>query len=391
MNKFQKRIVAAVSTSAMVLNMVVVPVSASSYSFEVTGNGADSRNEIEFRRDNSTEVFQNNQSVITNSITVQSNTGSNSASDNTGGDVEVRTGNVKVGTEIINQANVNQAFVEACDCDSDVEVKIGGNGADSRNEVELRTRNNNSVVQNNSTLLNNMVSITGNTGDNEADDNTGGEVEVRTGNVMIAPVKIHNMAGSNTAVIGGGSGQSGSELSLMITGNGADSRNEIEVRSEYDNGIFQNNQTVIANMLELAGFTGGNSVSFNTGDSTTDPFLMTGDVWIGAMVHNEAGFNYADADCGCVLDIAGSISGNGADSRNEVELRLDDESAVRQDNADIIVNAGGVVSDTGSNEVDDNTAGEVEVRTGNTETLLSIMTLGGFNGFGVEIQWPWAN
>lgn len=385
MKKMYKQIVVAMAAFAMV---VTPTAQAASYTFEISGNGADSDSEIEFERENSTEVFQNNTSTIQNNIQVKTNTGGNDLNDNTGGNVELRTGDVSVATEIVNQVNANQANVVACDCDTDVDVKVAGNGADSRNEVEIENESKNTVVQNNLTSLQNQVKIAGDTGYNDLNDNTGGDVYARTGNVMIAPVAITNMAGSNTAMIGGQS-NGGSELALKVIGNGADSKNEIEVENEQENGLYQNNLTQIGNDLYLKGRTGKNDLNFNTGPAGSDPALLTGDVWIGAMVHNEAGFNYANADCGCVLDVMGSINGNGADSRNEIELELEDETVVKQDNADVIYTNGNADSDTGSNDLDDNTGGDVEARTGNTETLLSVMTFGGFNGFGVEVQWPW--
>lgn len=377
MNKLNKRIIVAVSAFAMTV-APVSPAFAGSYNFNISGNGADSKNDVELKNSNTTQVFQENKSDITNKVNISSNTGDNNASKNTGGGVSVTTGDVDVVSYIENQVGSNEAHVEACDCDADIDVSIEGNGAGSRNDVSLRNTQENTVSQNNQTRLRNDVDVDSNTGGNRASKNTGGYVEVETGRVDVASM-VSNRAGSNTAHIGNGSGY-GSMIDLVIEGNGAKSRNEIDIRNKQANSIFQNNNTRINNNLDVDSNTGENNANYNTGAGVD---VMTGDVVVEAGILNEAGFNYADVDCGCVLDVAGSISENGSKSKNEIDLRLDNDTVATQDNYDRFRNYSDILSDTGYNNLYKNTGGDHEVRTGMTWATFVLDNFGGLNLFGV--------
>lgn len=387
MNKMHKTIATALATGAMLFNMV--GPAAAAYTFEISGNGSDSDNDVYFDREDDTQVFQTNETNIVNDISVKTNTGHNDTNDNTNGDVDVDTGDTTVSTTIVNQAGVNEAEVEPCDCDTDSEVKIVGNGSDSDNKVDLDLKNTTAVVQDNVTDFENIVEVDANSGENDANDNTGGNVEVDTGHVTIMS-EILNVAGYNTAVVGGGHGNGGSSLMLKIAENGSDSDNEIDIEKENLTSIFQMNDTDVLNDLYLDGNSGHNDVNDNTGDAGTDPSLDTGDVTIKVGLLTEAGFNGAEADCGCVLDVHGAILGNGTESDSKLDLDLADDLEVAQDNIDDFVNEGEVESDTGKNDVNDNTGGEVMVDTGMTLTEIIAANSGGMNVFGsIQFDWPW--
>lgn len=70
---------------------------------EISKNGADSFNKVKLKTVNSTKVKQTNESVVLNNIQTYSNTGWNTAKNNTGDDTSIETGNtdttVNVGTE----------------------------------------------------------------------------------------------------------------------------------------------------------------------------------------------------------------------------------------------------------------------------------------------------
>lgn len=391
MKKLHKQLTALTASFALMVSMVS-PAMASTYSFNVTGNGSDSENEIKFEVEREAAVFQSNVSSVVNNIQVSSNTGGNSVSDNTGGDVDVRTGDTQTSVKVENSVGSNVAQVVPCDCETDTEVKVSGNGTNSENEVKIESKNKTLVTQENMTSLINKVGVESNTGNNTIDDNTGGSVRVTTGDVKVAPVQIKNMAGSNIAMVGGGHSGASSDMSLKIMGNGSHSENEIEVEFENEVELYQGNAALILNELYLAGITGENSVSDNTGEATTDPSLTTGDVTIKAYIENAAGFNYASADCGCVLGVDGQIAENGTESENEIELEIEDELLNVQENEDMIVNAGAVEGLTGDNYVDDNTSGEVNVRTGDSMSEVHAHTMGGSNIFGsfeIELPWGW--
>lgn len=395
MNNLQRKLATLAAIFALALQTVAP--AAAAVNITVSGNGSDSESEVEIDNDRNTEVYQENKTKIVNNITSNSNTGDNDVEDNTGGDVEVKTGDVETSATVINEANKNMAHVEDCDCDTDTTVKVAGNGTDSDNEVEIDNKSKNTVVQDNYSFVKNDVDLEGDSGDNDVEDNTGGKVKVKTGDVKIKPVTIANVLGVNAAHIGGSNGDEtdddeSSVIDLTIAGNGSDSENEVEIDNRRRTGIYQENRAKVINDLYLDGNTGDNSVSDNTGESTTDPSLKTGDVEMEAFVMNEAGFNQAVADCGCVMDVTGEVSENGTDSENEIELDLSDKQTATQDNYDFIYNDGELDADTGDNEVDDNTSGEVNVKTGGTTTVVDVFNFGGNNGYGVEIELPssWA-
>ena len=90
MNKFITKIGVAASSAALVLGSLLAPALA--VDIEVSGNGSDSNNTVNFASNNTTNVTQNNTADISNDIDVDADTGKNDANDNTGGDVTIDTG-----------------------------------------------------------------------------------------------------------------------------------------------------------------------------------------------------------------------------------------------------------------------------------------------------------
>lgn len=389
----KKSLTSMIAVGAMFAQLVT-PVAAST--FEITGNGSESNSTINIDNQQSTGVFQDNNTNVSNNISVTSDTGGNNVNGNTGGDVEVMTGNITAEVAVLNQAGSNHAEVEPCDCDQDLNIKIAGNGESSSNDVTVNNDQEkeytHSITQNNRVNFDNDVTVNADTGDNNVNDNTGGSTTLHTGNVEILPVQIANLGGINTAKIGGGSG-SQSLVDITLSGNGSGSTNSVDLDNDRSIGIFQDNSTRVDNDLTITGKTGRNNMMDNTGEVTSDPYLSTGNVTIGASVINEAGFNVADADCGCVMDLTGSISENGESSTNTVDLDMGDYLAVDQDNRDRLDTDGTVASDTGDNNVNDNTSGAVNAYTGNTETIVDSLNIGSMNLFGsdVQIELPWGD
>ena len=188
---------------------------------EVSGNGSDSNNTVNFTQNNTTNVTQDNTAKISNDIDVDADTGKNDASKNTGGDVEILTGNADADVDVSNLANFNWADVDSCGCILDGTVKIAGNGAKSDNEANVGLASVTGVAQDNdyscgyghrggdvnssfrggkhkSTPCND-VNVDLDTGKNDANGNTGdpgGDPSVTTGNAE-ADVVVETTANSN--------------------------------------------------------------------------------------------------------------------------------------------------------------------------------------------------
>ncbi|TSC88182.1 MAG: Uncharacterized protein G01um101416_205 [Microgenomates group bacterium Gr01-1014_16] len=401
MTTFRKQIVAAVSASVMFLSMAA-PVFAET-TIVISGNGAnsDSKSDVQFTGD--TTVTQTNQASISNNIDADADTGKNDANQNTGGSVLVKTGDATTGVSVENVVNSNQASVDCCTA-GDTDIEISGNGADTKNDVKLKNDADVSLYQTNEADIYNRVDADADTGKNDANQNTGGDVEVRTGDASTW-VGVSNTANANWAQIGdGGQGS----LSARILGNGFNSDNKIDLDLDNDTTLVQTNLADITNYIYADADTGKNDANQNTGGSV---LVDTGDAETGVEVDNLVNFNWADVDCGgCVLDLLAKVAGNGADTKNEIKLKLDNDLEVYQTNVcgdegrpwfelwdyqgyeedcSTRVDAD---ADTGSNDANQNTGdpeGDPSVLTGDSASFVEVSNSGNVNSYGVGGgEWP---
>src|SRR5688572_8002304 len=74
-------------------------------------------------------------------------------------------------------------------------VEISGNGSDSDNTLNLGSTSSTVVTQSNTANISNNVQVNADTGGNDAEDNTGGDVAVTTGDSDVS-VGISNTANS---------------------------------------------------------------------------------------------------------------------------------------------------------------------------------------------------
>ncbi|MCH7641573.1 hypothetical protein IID22_05260, partial [Patescibacteria group bacterium] len=80
-------------------------------------------------------------------------------------------------------------------------IELSGNGADSMNGADVLQVNTTVVVQSNTADISNKVDADANTGNNDANRNTGGDVSVDTGDASTT-VGIANTLNSNEAEVG---------------------------------------------------------------------------------------------------------------------------------------------------------------------------------------------
>lgn len=393
MTQFKKQTV-AVLTSLSVVLMTIAPVSAAT--LEVSGNGSNSTSEIVLEREQNTTVVQSSTAVVNNSVSSSASTGGNKANDNTGGDVMIRTGDATSRTTIENTLNSNMARVDCCE-ESDVEVKISGNGTGSDNYVGIKSEGDaTNIFQENNAVVNNSVKTDAKTGDNNAKRNTGGEVIIRTGDAE-AKTNVSTTANNNQAVVGGG--RDGGSLSAVISGNGYNSDNSIELELDRVTTIVQDNLAVVANELATYAGSGDNDTNDNTGGDTG---IWTGDAKAHTYVDNMVNFNAADIDCGCILeDVHAKVSGNGTDSDNDITADLGGEQNVFQGgkegagNLATLLNGLETDAETGDNNAKYNT-GEADsdpfIYTGDAYTVSDVSNAGNVNVFGSSwdamMDWP---
>lgn len=358
-NKYLLKLGTAISSAALVASSFVGPALA--LNIEISGNGVSSNSTVNFNSTSNTSVNQSNNASITNNVDVNADTGNNTANNNTGGNVNITTGNADANATVNNTANANWASVDPC-CQGDVNVTIKDNGAGSDNDAIVKLNNTVNVTQDNNAKVKNNVDVDANTGKNDANNNTGGDVSIETGDAN-ASATVENSLNTNGAVI---SGDGGGTLSIEISGNGANSDNTVNVNASSSVKLEQTNYAKVKNDVDVDADTGNNTANNNTGGNVT---IDTGNADANADVSTLANFNWADLDaCGCPLDGTVKISGNGVGSDNDVVLELVSLQLAGQDNNfkckgygyyyyskkcnDVDVDA-----DTGSNDANKNTQG----------------------------------
>ncbi len=379
MNKLVYKLTTAVSAAAL-LTGSVASVAFGTTGVTISGNGADSTNNANVSVSTSNTVTQSNTANIQNNVSISSTTGGNTANKNTGGDTSISTGDANVSSSVSNSANSNVASV-GCNCTGDSAVTISGNGADSTNKVGLDLDNTNVVTQVNQAKVNNNVDIDSTTGGNRANSNTGGDVDITTGDASV-DASVSNDVNSNVAQIGGGTGN-GAMLDVMVTGNGADSKNTVDVDVDNTTVVTQSNRADISNDIDVDASTGNNRANKNTGGDTS---IDTGDADVTVDVSNHANSNVLDlSDCDCAVDATVKVAGNGADSNNKVNLDLDSVTVGTQVN-----DFGGkgnnvdVDSTTGGNKANENTMGGTDpsVSTGDAGSDITVSTNANSNVMG---------
>ncbi len=388
MTNLHKRVATAVATSAMLLN-VFAPLAHAETMLEITGNGANSNNEVKVNNSSNTTVTQNNNAVVTNNVTSNSSTGGNKANDNITGEVRIETGDATSTTNIANDLNKNVADVNNCDCAEDTEVKISGNLAGSDNKVQLNSgRNSNSnetaVYQDNKANVKNNVDSNTKTGGNDANRNGSGDVSIKTGNAT-SEVTVSTTANVNSATVGG-NGDAGS-LKLMITGNGAYTDNSIDARLDNDVLVVQDNDAKVKNEIDSDAKTGYNDANDNIGGTV---MIDTGNAESEVEVDNSVNFNMAEVGCECETDVTAKISQNLVDSENKIKAKLGNDTEVYQggegagNNAKLYNDVDGNAK-TGDNDANRNGGTEYDdpsIKTGNADSWTKVSNEGNVNVFG---------
>lgn len=388
MNKYKKAVASAIAAGSLLINGFL-PVFAQT-TIVLSGNGTNSTNTAGVNVTQNTVVTQTNNADVTNNVTADADTGDNKAKDNTGGDVSIKTGDSDVKVDVANTLNQNSASVDCCGS-TGADVLIEGNGSDTKNSVGLTlgAQAATTVAQTNDADVYNKVDVDSETGDNKAKDNTGGDVTIETGDAS-ADVSLSTTANANSARIGGGSEQGGT-LSARILGNGTESANSIGLVFGGSTFINQNNDADVTNNVEVDAETGDNKAKDNTGGEVS---IDTGDADVTIDVENSVNFNWADADCGCLLeDVLVKIAGNGSDTANTISATLGGGLYVGQGNG---ADEEGLLSevyadaDTGDNKVKDNTGdpgSDPSVETGDATTTVELDNSGNSNVFGAVPDW----
>ncbi len=268
-------------------------------------------------------------------------------------------------------------------------VQITGNGVGSVNDASVNYSTETTVNQNNDADIDNDVDVDASTGNNNAKYNTGGEVGVLTGNADVN-VGIVNSVNTNVADVECCEGQ---DADVLIEGNGADSQNYVDLRSDVLHSIDQDNDADVDNDVDVKAKTGGNNANLNTGsfDGNDSVVVLTGDSTVGVTLATLANSNFAriggNGDDNPTASFR--ILGNGAGSWNDIDARLDKENSIDQDNDADVDNDVDVDAATGYNDANFNTGGEVVIQTGAADVTANVLNAVNFNSANIDCGCGW--
>ncbi len=248
-----------------------------------------------------------------------------------------------------------------------MELEVSGNGNQSVSSTEVDTHSSQSVVTTNQAAITNTVDSDANTGENTVSGNTGNG-SVSTGSIT-NKTQVDNSA--NTSSVTNPDCCSGAS-STKITGNGAGTMNSADVKTNQSTVVTSTNKAIILNNIQSYGNTGGNSVSYNKGNSV----LETGKVTINTTVTNSSINNTSittstsDADPATV-----TISDNGEGSVNTVNYTENTQKSLFVVNNASIENNILTVGNSGQNKMIGN-IGNVSLKTGDVVLNTSLENVG---------------
>jgi hypothetical protein len=287
------KIAAATATLLVFLGVSVAP-KVLAEELNISGNGAESKSEIKTTTSSDTNVQQNNNADVNNDVDVNANTGNNEANKNTGGDVSITTGNIDSSTSVSNGVNFSTVNVTSCDnCGSSGSITISGNGAYSDNKIDLNSSSRNRIHVDQNANIRNYIDEDLITGRNEANENTGGDVSIDTGNIRSRTNLFNDLINFSKIAVAGSPFH---DFLVKIFDNGAFSDNKAHADFTNDNDVDVDNTANIINELKHRYVTGENEANKNTGG---DVNVNTGDIDAEVNVRNVANVSEVDISCEC--------------------------------------------------------------------------------------------
>lgn len=303
---------AAILACAAIVSVNVIPVLADTATNDTTG--FHSVNESEVENKNYVKVENVSDAYIKNTVKTTSNTGNNSASQNTMGGM-IQTGNATTDVSVINSANINTTLLNLGRFNSDNTAGSSVTGAESTNKAEIENKNKVYVKNDNTAVVRNDIEADSNTGGNFANQNTdsiGGQVQ--TGNALTT-VSLKNRVNDSATSIEGLANFGENMVGNSVTG--FHSWNEAEIENENDITVRNVSDASVLNKVRADSNTGRNSASQNT----MGGLIQSGDSGVNLALETDANIVTTIVEAG----MPGSelISGNsltGAESTNKTEL-----------------------------------------------------------------------
>jgi len=192
-----------IACSVVSAGTFLVTASSAIYASDVTisGNGAHSTNTVWTSTSCTSSVSQTNTMNVVTGVNSSANSGENSASHNTGGDVAISTGDASSVVSVTVVGGGNEATApNCCACTNNVtDLSIMDNGAKSRNKVKQSLTTTTLSSQKSKTNTTTSVNSKAKTGKNKVNGNTGSgsSIEVLTG-ASESSVEVGVVGGSNS-------------------------------------------------------------------------------------------------------------------------------------------------------------------------------------------------
>ena len=149
-------------------------------------------------------------------------------------------------------------------------------------------------------------------------------------------------------------------MEIVVTDNGSGSTNEVSTQVETTTTVEQTNVANVSNDISVKSVTGDNSASGNTGGEVG---IETGDAVQNVTVENTLNSSIVETEC-CPQDVNMTISGNGTDSENEIDLDVENKTYIAINQTANITNTIQGYANTGGNTANDNSGGSVSIDTG---------------------------
>lgn len=411
------------------------------------GNGEGSTNTGSATIKSDELTSQDNGAHVVNDLNQSTTTGDNSTSHNTGGDSTITSGDANTSGTAITSVNTNldgvavyefnivdsqnedyildfsdpTYCVSGCTGDSTTLANTG-NGAGSENTANLDVVDNDATFQNNDADVENNLTLSSVSGENNADANTGGNSSITTGDanvsanaltfannnfsgeIVYATVNIYgDLVGDIILPDGTVVPYFIADTTLANIGNGAGSTNTVNYSDTTNDTTNQFNDAEIDNNLVLYANTGDNDTNGNTGGNT---IIQTGEASIIANIINFANNNIIDGDWWLVIvneggkwigkivgsdggnifgsdgfvietnengEVVVSNSGNGADSTNTANYSSESNNVTDQTNTAKVENNIDLTANTGGNSTSHNTNGDNSITTGDANIIANIV------------------
>ncbi len=244
-----------------------------------------------------------------------------------------------------------------------LEITVEGNGAGSTQEVNIQNEQTTVVEQSNSGTIENNIDINASSGGNEANENTGENTDITTGDVNVVE-EINNSVNSsfvNHKCCDGG------EDKVIVSGNGAGSTNTVVSHTSSGAQVTIRQEANINNNSHITADSGNNKANKNNGNIS----INTGKILVNSKTVNK-NINSADvylAKGGIGVTI--NIFANGAGSTNKIIFNQNYFDWINIQNSIYLNNNTLVDANSGNNEADGN-LGDVIITTGDVKVGVEV-------------------